>query len=217
MSAGADPDTLRVVRTDPPAQTSPLAQMRRLAGTMTVREAIVVYLDEWVAALLRPIPSLLGAGLRWLYCRLTFERLDGFCFIRPGARITYSCGMSVGRNLHLNGGTFIDARGGIRLGDDVLIGPNAVVLSSQHHWSDPSLPIVVQGHELAPTWIGDDVWIGANAVVLPGVRIERGTVVAAGAVVTHDTAPYTIVAGVPAQIVATRPSPPDPSAPPGRE
>ena len=90
-----------------PASVSPLAQIRRLVGTMSLREVTVVYADEWIAALLRPIPSFLGAGLRWAYCRLTFARLDGFCFIRPGARITYSCGMSVGRNLHLNGGTFI--------------------------------------------------------------------------------------------------------------
>ena len=191
-----------------PASVSPLAQIRRLVGTMSLREATVVYADEWIAALLRPIPSFLGAGLRWAYCRLTFARLDGFCFIRPGARISYSCGMSVGRNLHLNGGTFIDARGGLTLGNDVLIGPNAVLLTSQHHWSDPSLPIVVQGHELAPTRIGDDVWIGANAVVLPGLDIGTGTVVGAGAIVTEDTQPYTIVAGVPARVVGTRPAPP---------
>jgi maltose O-acetyltransferase len=192
-----------------PASATPLAQIRRLAGTLSPREAAVVYADEWIGALLRPIPSFLGAVLRWAYCRLSFARLDGFCFIRPGARIAYSCGMSVGRNLHLNGGSFIDARGGLTLGDDVLIGPNAVVLTSQHRWSDPSLPIVVQGHELAPTHIGDDVWIGANAVVLPGLHVATGTVVAAGAVVTEDTAPYTIVAGVPAKVVGTRPPPPD--------
>jgi acetyltransferase-like isoleucine patch superfamily enzyme len=198
-----------------PDSASPLAQIRRLAGTLSLREAAVVYADEWIGALLRPIPSLLGAALRWAYCRVTFARLDGFCFIRPGARIHYSCGMSVGRNLHLNGGTFIDARGGLTLGNDVLVGPNAVLLTSQHHWSDPSLPIVVQGHELAPTRIGDDVWIGANAVVLPGLHVATGTVVGAGAIVTEDTEPYTIVAGVPAKVVGTRPSPPgDPSADP---
>ncbi|TFG98240.1 MAG: acyltransferase [Myxococcales bacterium] len=200
----------------PRVPSSPLAQIRRRAGTLSVREALVVTLDEWLGALLRPIPSLLGAVLRWGYFRLTFARLDGFCFIRPGARISYSCGMSVGRNLHLNGGTFIDARGGLTLGNDVLIGPNAVLLTSQHHWRDPSRPIVVQGHEMAPTRIGDDVWIGANAVVLPGVHIATGTVVGAGAVVTEDTQPYSIVAGVPARLVGTRPPPPGaPAAPSG--
>jgi galactoside O-acetyltransferase len=82
-----------------------------------------------------------------------------------------------------------------------------VLLSSQHHWSDPSLPIVLQGHRLAPTTIGDDVWIGANVVVTPGVTIAPGTVIGAGSVVTADTAPYTIVAGVPARHIGDRPRP----------
>ena len=88
----------------------------------------------------------------------------------------------------------------------MLIGPNAVLLTSQHHWSDPSLPVVVQGHQLAPTRIGDDVWICVNAVTLPGVTIGSGTVVGAGAMVTKDTEPYSIVAGIPARAVGSRPS-----------
>lgn len=197
-----------MTRPGPPHSASAIAQLRRLAGTMSPRELLVVYLDEWLGGLLRPIPTLLGATLRWAYCRLVFARLDGFCFIRPGARISYSYGIAAGRNLHVNGGVSIDARGGLTLGDNVLIGPNAVLLTSRHHWSDPSQPIVVQGHELAPTTIGDDVWIGANAVVLPGVTIASGTVVGAGAVVTQDTDPYSIVAGVPARAVGSRPGPP---------
>ena len=76
-----------MTRDSRPASATPLAQIRRLAGTLSPREAAVVYADEWIGALLRPIPSFLGAALRWAYCRLTFARLDGFCFIRPGARI----------------------------------------------------------------------------------------------------------------------------------
>ena len=190
----------------PPDPTSPIAQFRRLAATMSVGEGAVTYLDEWVGAFLRPIPGILGAVLRWAYYRVVFARLAGFCFIRPGARITHSYGMSVGRNLHLNTGTFIDARGGLTLGDNVLIGPNAVLLTSQHHWSDPSQPIVVQGHQLAPTTVGDDVWIGANAVILPGLNIASGTVVGAGAVVTKNTESYSIVGGIPARVVGFRPA-----------
>lgn len=175
---------------------------------MSFRKALGLYLDEWVGTLLRPIPSFLGAFLRWGYYRLAFARMDGFCFIWPGARIHYSSGVSVGRNLHLNGGTFIDARGGLTLGNDVLIGPNVALLTSQHQWTDPSRPIVVQGHVLAATTIGDDVWIGANAVVMPGVTIGTGTVVGAGAVVTQDTEPYSIVGGVPARAIGQRPPPP---------
>ena len=114
--------------------------------------------------------------------------------------------MSVGPYLHLNGGTFIDARAGLTLRDNVLIGPNAVLLTSQHHWTDPSQPIVAQGHQMAPTMVGDDAWAGADAVILPGVILGSGTVVGAGAVVTKDTEPYSIVAGIPARVVGSRPA-----------
>src|SRR5438093_975493 len=148
-----------------------------------------------------------GFTLRYLLYRALFAHLDGFCFIYPGARMTHTYGIRCGRNLHLNSGAFLDGRGGLTLGTNVLIGPNAVVLSSQHHWTDASLPIILQGHRLAPVTIGDDVWIGGNVVITPGITIATGTVVGAGAVGTTDTAPYTIVAGVPARPIGERPHP----------
>jgi acetyltransferase-like isoleucine patch superfamily enzyme len=55
--------------------------------------------------------------------------------------------------------------------------------------------------ETALVVIEDDVWLGTNAVVLPGVRVGRGAIVAAGAVVTNDVEPFTVVAGVPARVI----------------
>ena len=191
----------------PVPRASVRAQVRRFLGTLSVRQALSVWLEQWFGGLLRPIPSFLGFGLRFLLYRLLFGRLDGFCFIYPGAYLTHTYGIRAGRNLHVNGGAFFDGRGGLTIGSNVLVGPNAVLVSSQHHWSDPSVPIVLQGHRLAPTTIGDDVWIGANAVITPGVTIATGTVVGAGSVVTSDTAPYTIVAGVPARHIGDRPRP----------
>ena len=183
------------------------AQVRRFLGTLSARQAGSVWLEQWLGGLVRSIPSFVGFGLRFLLYRMLFGRLDGFCFIYPGAYLTHTYGIRAGRNLHVNGGAFFDGRGGLTVGSNVLVGPNAVLLSSQHHWSDPSLPIVLQGHRLAATTIGDDVWIGANVVVMPGVTIATGTVIGAGSVVTSDTAPYTIVAGVPARHNGDRPRP----------
>ena len=190
-----------------PERASIQAQVRRFLGTLSGAQAFTVWIEQWLGGLARPIPSVLGFGIRWALYRLLFARLGGFCFIYPGARLTHTYGIRVGRNLHVNGGAFFDGRGGLTIGDDVLVGPNAVLLSSQHHWSDPSLPIVLQGHRLAPTTIGDDVWIGANVVITPGVTIATGTVIGAGSVVTGDTAPYTIVVGVPARQIGERPRP----------
>jgi maltose O-acetyltransferase len=191
----------------PVARTSVPAQVRRFLRTISPAQAARVWLEQWLGGLVRPIPSFVGFGCRFLLYRMLFGRLDGFCFIYPGAYLSHTYGIRAGRNLHVNGGAFFDGRGGLTIGSNVLVGPNAVLLSSQHHWSDPSLPIVLQGHRLAPTTIGDDVWIGANVVVTPGVTIANGTVIGAGSVVTGDTAPYTIVAGVPARHIGDRPRP----------
>lgn len=190
-----------------PPRASVPAQVRRFLGTLSPRQAFTVWLEQWLGGVGRGLPSFLGFGYRYTLYRMLFARLDGFCFIYPGAYLTHTYGIRAGRNLHVNGGAFFDGRGGLTLGSNVLVGPNAVLLSSQHHWSDPSLPIVLQGHRLAATTIGDDVWIGANVVVTPGVTIADGTVIGAGSVVTSDTAPYTIVAGVPARHIGDRPRP----------
>jgi acetyltransferase-like isoleucine patch superfamily enzyme len=182
-------------------------QVRRFLDTLTVGHLATLWMEQWIGGPLRPIPGFIGFTLRYLLYRLLCARLDGFCFIYPGARLSHTYGLRAGRNLHVNGSAFIDARGGVTLGAHVLIGPNAVIVSSQHHWTDPSLPIVLQGHVPSAVAIGDDVWIGANAVVTPGVRVGTGAVVGAGAVVTADVAPYTIVAGVPARPIGDRPRP----------
>lgn len=188
-------------------EASVSAQVRRVLGTLSFGQAFTVWLEQWCGGLARSLPSVLGFGVRYALYRLLFARLEGFCFIYPGAYLTHTYGIRAGKNLHVNGGAFFDGRGGLTLGSNVLVGPNAVLLSSQHHWSDPSRPIVLQGHRLAPTHIGDDVWIGANVVIVPGVTIATGTVVGAGSVVTSDTQPYTIVAGVPARHIGDRPRP----------
>ena len=84
-------------------------------------------------------------------------------------------------------------------GSDVSIGPEATILTLGH---DPQSPdFADQGGDVI---IGDHVWIAYRAIILPGVRIGDGAVVAAGAVVSKDVEPYTIVAGVPARQVGER-------------
>ena len=166
---------------------------------------LAVAAEEYVGTLFRPLPGIEGFALRYLLYKLLFRRLGGFCYIYPGARLSHTYGMSVGRNFHVNAGAFLYGRGGLTIGDHVMIGPNAVIVSSQHRYDDPRLPMALLGHQTAPVTIGSDVWIGANTVVLPGVTIADGTIVSAGAVVTQDTAPFTIVGGVPARQIGERP------------
>lgn len=91
------------------------------------------------------------------------------------------------------------------IGDCVMMGPEVMVYSLNHHFRDGSRPMMDQGTaEDRPVVIEDDVWIGARAILLPGVRIGTGSVVAAGAVVSRDVPAGVVVAGNPARIVGPR-------------
>ena len=88
-------------------------------------------------------------------------------------------------------------QGGIYIGDDVLIGHNACLLTLNHEM-DPENRADVHPK---PIHIEDKAWLGSNVTVLPGVTIGEGAIVAAGAVVTKDVESNTIVGGVPAKII----------------
>jgi galactoside O-acetyltransferase len=114
--------------------------------------------------------------------------------------------LTMGDRVALNVNVAIDASlgGTIRIGDDVLIGPNVVIRASDHVYADADRPIRQQGHTGGEIVLEDDIWLAASVVVTSGVVVGKGAVVAAGAVVTKDVEPWTVVAGVPAQPVAVR-------------
>ena len=104
----------------------------------------------------------------------------------------------IGDNVSINYGTSIYAERSIIIGDRVRIGPYVSITDTDFHDAhDRNLR-----PDGSPVVLEDDVWIGTRALVLKGVRIGRGAIVAAGAVVTRDVAPYSVVAGVPAACVS---------------
>ena len=94
--------------------------------------------------------------------------------------------------------------GGVEIGKYVQVGPNTVIHSANHNFDDIDLPICKQGHTPKKVKIEDDVWIAAGCIILPGVTIGKGAVIAAGAVVTKDVEPYSVVAGAPAKKIKDR-------------
>ena len=106
---------------------------------------------------------------------------------------------SIGARTIVNRQCCLDARSGLRIGDDVSVSPEVAILTTQHDVDHPGFPL--QGKSVV---IEDNVWIGMRAIILPGVRIGRGAVVAAGAVVTRDVASLDIVAGAPAHPIGRR-------------
>jgi galactoside O-acetyltransferase len=110
----------------------------------------------------------------------------------------------IGDNCSINTNVQIGAASGkVTLGNNVLIGPNVVIRAADHGIRRDS-PMRLQPHTQGEITIEDDVWIGSNAVITSGVTLAIGTVVAAGAVVTKSTEPYSIVGGVPARKIGER-------------
>lgn len=91
--------------------------------------------------------------------------------------------------------------GPVTIGHHVNLAQGITVTALNHNFEDAGKRIDEQGVSTTPVVIEDDIWIGANAVVLPGVTIGHHSVVAAGAVVTKDVPPHSLVAGVPAKII----------------
>jgi acetyltransferase-like isoleucine patch superfamily enzyme len=86
-----------------------------------------------------------------------------------------------------------------------MLGPYVCIVGADHRYDVEGTPMYFSGRPtLAQTVIEDDVWIGCRAIIMAGARIGRGAIVAAGAVVTKDVAPYTIVGGVPARRIGDR-------------
>lgn len=115
----------------------------------------------------------------------------------PVELVSFGGELRVGDGTFINYGATISAHSGVQIGRDCLIGNYAMIMDSDYHdVADFSKP-----GETAPIVIEDNAWVGARAIVLKGVRIGQGAVVAAGAVVTRDVPPRTLVAGVPARVV----------------
>ena len=104
---------------------------------------------------------------------------------------------TVGERTFINAGCKFQDQGGTYIGNDCLLGHNAT-LCTINHAQDPDRRGDMEFH---PIHIEDKVWLGANVTILPGVTIGEGAIVAAGAVVTKDVPPRTIVGGIPAKII----------------
>ena len=110
--------------------------------------------------------------------------------------------IEIGNNVHINESCRIR---NVRIGDYVMLAPEVMILNLGHHTNDITQPMMLQGTRTYPqTIIEDDVWIGARSIIMPGRKIGKGAIVAAGSVVTKDVEPYTIVGGNPAREIKKR-------------
>lgn len=135
--------------------------------------------------------------IRKIFSELTSQPVNETLNLVPPFHTDCGKNIHIGENVFINANCTMQDQGGIFIGDNVLIGHNACILTLNHN-EDPQkranlLP--------SPVKIGNGAWLGSNVTVLPGVTIGDGAIIAAGAVVTKDVEANTIVAGIPAKVV----------------
>ena len=151
----------------------------------------------------------------WLPCsqRSKFGKFMRYTFAKKIA--TLGKNVNIERNAYFtpllkvgnNSGIGINSEiyGPVIIGDNVMMGPEVIIYTSNHKYNDPNVLIMDQGNsETKKVVIEDDCWIGRRAIIMPGVVIGKGSVIGAGAVVTKSVEPYSVSCGVPAKLIKKR-------------
>lgn len=147
--------------------------------------------------------SLPSRAFRWLLLRSLAARCGDVVDVRSDVYMFGLSGLQIGSYVSIHPMCYIDATGGILIGDNVSIAHSVTIMSTEHQFANDARPIREQGTYSASVTVGDDVWIGAGVRILAGVSIGRRAVVGAGAVVTRDVPANSLVVGVPARVART--------------
>lgn len=160
------------------------------------------YYGYW---LISQVPSLFGNMLRGRYLAKRFKAAGGNLQVYAGARFRSMENLTVGENVEIGYDNFIQALGGVTIGDNVMLAPGVKIWSVNHNYRQKSTLVRKQGQQKEPVRIGNDVWIASNAFISPGVKLPDGVVVATGSVVgVKRYPPYCIIAGNPARVIGHR-------------
>jgi acetyltransferase-like isoleucine patch superfamily enzyme len=112
--------------------------------------------------------------------------------------------IQIGNGVHIGEGSVIYSGVGLRIGDNVIIGPQNIIVDLDHRFKNLELPINQQGMNGKEISIEEDVWIASQCVILKGVTIGKGSVIGAGSIVNKTIPPYRVAVGVPAKVIKKR-------------
>ncbi len=133
----------------------------------------------------------------FLYCGRCVSNINRCSFFGRGNEIEIGDYSSIGANCKLHPK--------VKIGKYVMMGPEVYFVGNNHIITDTNIPMCFQGKtENMYTIVEDNCWIGARVMIMPGRRIGKGSVIAAGSIVTRDVEPYSIVGGNPARLIKSR-------------
>lgn len=153
---------------------------------------------EWyfINKILTSFPS---SRIRKYFLRKLGAKIEISVVVYSGFEVRYPAGLSIGSNSSIGHRALLDARRGLKIGKNVTLATEVMIWTLHHDYNDPNFSSI--GGEVI---ICDYAWLGSRCIVLPNIVIGEGAVIAAGAVVTKNVQPYTVVGGVPAKVIANR-------------
>lgn len=168
-------------------------------GLIKAMYRIYSYLQDLELLLLKIIGIIPIHTLRIMLYKMDGVKIGKGSHIHMGTQFFYTKNISIGHGTIIGQNAFLDGRDKLSIGDNVDIASDVMIYNSEHDiHSEDFKPI------LGPVEIGDYCFIGPRAIILPGVKIGKGAVVAAGAVVTKNVQEFEIVGGVPAKVIGER-------------
>lgn len=143
-----------------------------------------------------------------LFNRLRVSCVKGIIPVGKNTKIQRAVYIGSGNNIVIGNNCQVNERvrlDNVNIGNNVMIARECIILGKMHESTDIHTPMNEQGvKDVKKTCIEDDVWLGLRVVVMPGIHIRKGTIIAAGAVVTKDTEAYGVYGGVPAKLIKQR-------------
>ena len=136
-------------------------------------------------------------AIRSFFYKLVGMKIDGV--LHMWARFYDPSNIEIGSDSIVGDHAFLDGRAKLKIGNHVDIASEVMIYNSEHDVSSEYF-----SDRIEPIEIGDYVFIGPRAIIMPGIKIGKGAIVAAGAVVTHDIPEFAIVGGVPAKVIGVR-------------
>lgn len=144
-------------------------------------------------------------GIKNIYARKLFDNVGENVSIRPKTKISYMKNISINDNSSIGDRSQIIAADKIKIGSNVMMGPEVLILTQNHNIVGQNKLLIEGGVNKKAVYIGDDVWIGARSIILPGAKLNRGIIVAAGSIVVGKEYPaYAVIGGNPAKVIKYR-------------
>lgn len=160
---------------------------------------------EYYEFLFRFMPGKFGISLRAIILKKFFRKCGNNIVIWPGVIIKYPDKIEIGENVSIANNCIIQGGGGIRIGDNTMVGPGAKIWSVNHLFKDQNRTINTQGYEGLPVFIGNDCWIGTNSFIKPGSILPDGCVLLPGTILGKMKIPeYSVITGNPAKVLGPR-------------